>query len=360
MSQLSTKTWVNFYDKITGKPLVLLEILLNSLTFRVSLSLNTDLGLHKITVITAMITTRISCTNFQNITLGYVVIKKIYQNKNKYLECINFQIIFSLSTLKTLKHESIFSCFVWKLTHVLLESWLMFCLRVDSCFVCELTHVLLESWLILSNKTWVNSQTKHESTLKQNMSQLKNKTWVNSQAKHVTHVLLESWLMFCLRVDSCFVCELTHVLLESWLMFCFWVDSCFVWELTRVLFVVNSQAKHESIFKQNMSQFSNKTWVNSQTKHGSSLKQDILMFCLRVDSCFVWELTHVLFESWLMFCLWIDSCFVWELTDVLFESWLVFCLWVDSCFVCESHKQNTSQLTNKTWVNSQAKHESTL
>jgi hypothetical protein len=28
----------------------------------------------------------------------------------------------------------------------------------------------------LSNKTWVNSQTKHESTIKQNMGQLKNKT----------------------------------------------------------------------------------------------------------------------------------------------------------------------------------------
>ena len=35
---------------------MLLEILLNSLTFRVSLNLNTDLGLHKITAITAMIT----------------------------------------------------------------------------------------------------------------------------------------------------------------------------------------------------------------------------------------------------------------------------------------------------------------
>ena len=81
-----------------------------------------------------MITTRISCTNFQNITLGCVVIKKIYQNKKKYLECINFQIIFSLSTLKTLKHESIFK------------------------------------------QKYVNSQVKHESTLKQNMSQLTNKT----------------------------------------------------------------------------------------------------------------------------------------------------------------------------------------
>jgi hypothetical protein len=97
-----------------------------------------------------MITTRISCTNFQSITLGCLVIKKIYQNKNKYLECVNFQIIFSLSTLKTLKHESI----------------------------------LKQNMSQLSSKTWVNSKTKHEPTLKQNMSQLKDKTWVNSQAKH--------------------------------------------------------------------------------------------------------------------------------------------------------------------------------
>ena len=82
----------------------------------------------------------------------------------------------------------------------------------------------------------------------------------------LTHVLFEGWLMFCLRVDSCFAWELTHVLLEIWLMFCLRDDPCFVWELTHVLF---------------------ENW---------------LMFCLRVDSCFVWELTHVLFESWLMFC----------------------------------------------------------
>jgi hypothetical protein len=121
-----------------------------------------------------------------------------------------------------------------------------------------------------------------------------------------------------------------------------------------------------------MSQPSNKTWVNFQS---------ILSFirCLRVESwlMFVFELTLVLFESWRMFCLWVNSCFAWELTRILFVSWLMFCLKIESCFAWEGHlsnktwvksltkhestlKQNMSQLSSKTWVNSQTKHESTL
>ena len=44
------------------------------------------------------------------------------------------------------------------------------------------------------------------------------------------------------------------------------------------------------------------------------------MFCLKIDPCFVRELTHVLFVSWPMFCLRVDPCFVRELTHVLFEN----------------------------------------
>ena len=182
-----------------------------------------------------MITTRISCTNFQNITLGYVVIKKIYQNKNKYLECINFQIIFSLSTLKTLKHESIFK----------------------------------QNMSQFSNKTWVNSQTKHGSSLKQNMSQLSNKTWVNSQTKHEsTHKQNTSQLSSKTWVNSQTKHESTHKQNTS--------------QLSNKT-PVNSQTKHESTLKQNMSQPSNKTWVNFQS---------ILSFirCLRKVSDVNWTL----------------------------------------------------------------------
>jgi len=78
-----------------------------------------------------MITTRNSCAaNFQNITLGSLINKKTYRNEKKYLKCVNFQIIFKLST----------------------------------------------------RKTWVNPQAKHKSSLKQNiMSQLSNKEYVNFQ-----------------------------------------------------------------------------------------------------------------------------------------------------------------------------------
>ena len=59
-----------------------------------------------------------------------LVNKKTYRNEKKYLKCVNFQIIFKLST----------------------------------------------------RKTWVNPQTKHKSSLKQNiMSQLPNKEYVNFQ-----------------------------------------------------------------------------------------------------------------------------------------------------------------------------------
>jgi predicted DNA-binding protein YlxM (UPF0122 family) len=193
-----------------------------------------------------MITTRISCTNFQNITLGYV-----WELTHVLLE--------------------IWHTFVWKLTHVLmfweLTNWIWF----ESLCILNIYFYFDISFSQLSNKTWVNSQAKHESIFKQNMSQLTNKIRVNSQAKHestlkqnMSQLSSKTWVnfLFCLRVDSCFVCELTHVLLESWLVFCLWVDSCFVWELTHVLF--------ES-WQQNMSQLSSKTWVNFQTKHESTL-----------------------------------------------------------------------------------------
>jgi hypothetical protein len=130
----------------------------------------------------------------------------------------------------------------------------MICLSVDSCFVWVLTHDLLESrpkqestlkqnMSQHSNKTWVNSLTKHESTLKQNMGQLSNKTWVNTQTKHgsthkqnMSQLSSKTWVnsltkhettlkqnmrpMFCLWVDSWFVWVLNDVLFECWLMFC--------------------------------------------------------------------------------------------------------------------------------------------
>jgi hypothetical protein len=53
----------------------------------------------------------------------------------------------------------------------------------------------------------------------------------------------------------------------------------------------------------------------------------VVMFCLRVDSCFGWELTHVLFVSWLMFCLRVDSCFTWELTGFVWKLTHVLMFW---------------------------------
>ena len=59
---------------------MLLEILLNSLTFRVSLSLNTDLGLHKITAITAMIT---NTSKIDGTKMNHILSEKKYKNMTK-------------------------------------------------------------------------------------------------------------------------------------------------------------------------------------------------------------------------------------------------------------------------------------